>query len=48
MKLCNLDYLKSITPKSNAFAIQMLKLFLQDTPEAIKNIDYAIKSSNWL
>ncbi len=48
MKLCNLDYLKSITPKSNAFAIQMLKLFVQDTPEAIKNIDAAIKNSNWL
>lgn len=48
MKLCNLDYLKSITPKSNAFAIQMLKLFLQDTPEAVKNIKKGIESSNWL
>jgi hypothetical protein len=48
MKLCNLDYLKSITPKSNAFAIQMLKLFVNDTAEAIKNIDTAIKNSNWL
>ncbi len=48
MKLCNLDYLKSVTPKSNAFAIQMIKLFLQDTPVAVKNINEALKNQNWL
>jgi hypothetical protein len=48
MKLCNLDYLKSVTPKSNAFTIQMIKLFLRDTPVAVNNINEALKNQNWL
>ena len=48
MKLCNLDYLKSVTPKSNAFAVQMIRLFLNDTPESVKNINNALKAANWL
>ena len=47
MKFCNLDYLKSVTPKSNSFPIQMIKLFLQDTPDSIKKMKVALKSSNW-
>ena len=48
MKLCNLDYLKSVSPKSNTFVIQMIKLFLKDTPEAIENINKALKAENWI
>jgi hypothetical protein len=48
MKLCNLDYLKSVTPKSNDFTLQMIKLFLEDTPEAVKKINAALKVGNWL
>lgn len=47
MKYCNLDYLKSITPNNNTFAIQIIKLFLNDTPIAIDAIKKNNNLSNW-
>lgn len=47
MKLCNLDYLKSVTPGSNAFAIQMIKLFLDETPTSMTAIKKGLENSNW-
>lgn len=47
MKLCNLDYLKSVTPGSNAFAIQMIKLFLDETPASMSAIKKGLETSNW-
>ena len=47
MKICNLDYLKSVTPGSNAFAIQILKLFLQDTPGSINGIKTELQNANY-
>ncbi len=47
MKICNLDYLKSVTPGSNAFAIQVIKLFLQDTPIEIEKIKAGLTNSNY-
>ena len=48
MKFCNLDYLKSVTPKCNSFPIQMITIFLQDTPDSITKMKAALKSSNWV
>lgn len=47
MKFCNLDYLKSVTPKNNSFPIKMIQLFLKDTPDSIKKMKVALKASNW-
>lgn len=38
MGQCNLIYLNSITPGSNAFAIQIIEMFLNDVPENIEQI----------
>jgi hypothetical protein len=48
MKLCNLDYLKSFTPGDNAFAIQVLELFLQETPVAIGKMKRSLAASDWV
>ena len=47
MKICNLDYLKSVTPGSNAFAIEIIKLFLQDIPESITVIKTELQNANF-
>jgi len=47
MKLCNLNYLKSVSPKSNTFAIQIITLFLKDTPDAIHQMNLALESDNY-
>lgn len=47
MKICNLDYLKSVTPGSNAFVIQIINLFLQDTPVEIEKIKTSLASFNY-
>lgn len=47
MKICNLDYLKSVTPGSNAFAVQVIKLFLQDTPIEIKKIKEGLEAGSY-
>lgn len=47
MKHCNLDFIKSINPNSNTFTIKVIKLFLSDTPENIKQIKLEIANNNW-
>jgi HPt (histidine-containing phosphotransfer) domain-containing protein len=47
MSICNLDYLKSVTPGSNAFPKQIIQLFLNDTPNSIHEIKNGISNSNW-
>jgi hypothetical protein len=47
MKLCNLNYLKSVSPRSNTFAIDMISLFLKDTPEAINLIKTALENDKY-
>lgn len=47
MKLCNLNYLKSVSPKSNTFAIQIITLFLKDTPIAISSMKKALDSDKY-
>ena len=48
MNCCNLTYLKSISPKSNTFSIQIIQLFLEETPKSINKIKNALDASNWL
>jgi hypothetical protein len=47
MTHCNLDFIKSINPGSNSFTIKVIKLFLSETPEHIKQIKQEIANSNW-
>ena len=48
MSIFNLDYLKSVTPGSNAFSIKIIELFLSDVPKSIINIKEALEASNWV
>lgn len=48
MSIFNLDYLKSVTPGSNAFPIQIIELFLTDTPKTILKIKEALEVSDWV
>ena len=47
MNHCDLTYLKSITPGSNAFAIQVIELFLKEAPQNINEIQTSCQNSNW-
>lgn len=47
MKTCNLYYLKSISPESNDLIINIIKLFLNNTPLSILSIKNAISTSDW-
>ena len=47
MTHCNLDFIKSINPESNSFTIKVIKLFLTETPEHIKQIKLEIANANW-
>ena len=47
MKLCNLNYLKSVSPKSNKFAVEIITLFMKDTPEAIKLMQIALDNGKF-
>ena len=47
MKICNLDYLKNISPESNELTINILNLFLKHTPVSVLAIKNAISTSDW-
>jgi hypothetical protein len=47
MKYCNLKYLRDVSPKSNSFAVEMISLFLKDTPDAIKNMKEAANNEKY-
>jgi hypothetical protein len=47
MKICNLDYLKSISPESNELTINIINLFLKNTPASVLAIKDAISISDW-
>lgn len=47
MKTCNLNYLKSISPESNNLIINIITLFLNNTPQSILIIKDAIAISDW-
>lgn len=46
MERCNLDYLNSITPGSNAFSIQIIEMFLAEAPENINQILNSFNSND--
>jgi hypothetical protein len=47
MAICNLDFIKNITPGSTTFTIKVIQLFLKDTPETIISLKSAINNSDW-
>lgn len=47
MKICNLNYLKSVSPNNPQFITEMIQLFLKNVPLAMKAIDTGIKESDW-
>lgn len=47
MNKCDLTYLRSFTPGSNAFAIQVIELFLKDVNQTINEIKTSCDGSNW-
>ena len=47
MKICNLDYLKTISLDSNELTINIINIFLKNTPVSILAIKNAISTSDW-
>lgn len=47
MKICNLNYLKSVSPNNTQFISEMIQLFLKNVPIAMDTISTGIKESDW-
>jgi HPt (histidine-containing phosphotransfer) domain-containing protein len=47
MKTCNLDYLKSHSANNPKFVIEMIQMFLKDTPEYISEMKKCLAVSDW-
>ena len=47
MAICNLDFIKNITPGSTTFPIKVIQLFLKDTPATLDALKNAINDKNW-
>lgn len=43
----NLTYLRGLAKGSRAFIIQMLNIYIQQTPGALERIDNALKNKDW-
>jgi len=46
-KHIDLTYLKELSNGSNEFIIQIITIFMNETPVAIDNIEKQLKASNW-
>lgn len=47
MKICNLNYLKSISPSNPKFIADMIQLFLKNAPPAIAAIKSSLPTKDW-
>lgn len=47
MKICNLNYLKSISPDNPQFVIDMVQLFLKNVPQSLKVMNSCLIDSEW-
>jgi len=47
MSICNLEYIKSITPGSHSFSIKIIETFLTDTPIKVEELKTAILEEKW-
>lgn len=47
MSVCNLDFIKNITPGSTTFPIKVIQLFLKDTPATLEALKNAINNKEW-
>jgi HPt (histidine-containing phosphotransfer) domain-containing protein len=43
----NLSYLREVSDGNEAFMIEMIEMFLQNTPEALESMDECFKKQNW-
>jgi len=43
----NLSYLREISEGNEAFIIEMIEMFLHNTPEALEHMDECFKKKNW-
>lgn len=47
MDVCNLNYLKSISPNNPKFMTEMIHLFLKNVPVAMESMKTSVPSRNW-
>lgn len=47
MKLCNFNYLKSISPDNPIFVTQMIQLFLKNVPLSIETMNNSLIIKDW-
>lgn len=46
-KICNIEYLKSISKSEKKFVIEIIQQFLKQTPVAFTEINNCLFTSNW-
>ncbi|MES2590853.1 MAG: hypothetical protein V4608_03125 [Bacteroidota bacterium] len=47
MKLCSLNYLKSISPNNPKFVKDMILIFINNVPVSVKAMNDSLITSNW-
>jgi HPt (histidine-containing phosphotransfer) domain-containing protein len=47
MKVCNLNYLKSVSPDNPGFVTQMIHLFLKNAPQSVESMKSSFISKDW-
>ena len=48
MAICDLEFIKEITPGSYTFPMNVIELFLKETPLRIEELKVAISNSDWV
>ena len=46
-EVTDLTYLKQVSNGDNNFIIEMINVYLKETPEAIKNLENHLKNKDW-
>ena len=47
MEVCNLSYLKSVSPNNPKFMTEMIQIFLKNVPVAIESMKASVPSQDW-
>ena len=47
MEICNLNYLKSVSPNNPKFITEMIEIFLKNVPVAVEAMKASLAPSDW-
>lgn len=47
MEICNLNYLKSVSPNNPKFITEMIHIFLRNVPVAVEGMKQSLRVQDW-